>query len=352
MQCVNKFSLISPSPTSTSDFPNLQSNPTFLRLRIETKKPYHSSEAYDDNQCKIVSKKAVLLPPNVKAITSTSNPFVKHCVKLRQSSSYRHSHSSVLVVGTTPIREIASFDKAQSQRPTIDCLFVLENSQIPEEITKNAARVVHVSSEVISKISGVLSTDSVEVIALLKIPSTFCDIGNSLDQKDFRRLFPFPHRILVLDGIQDPGNLGTLIRSAKAFGWDGVFQLPGCCDPFNDKALRASRGACFQMPIVSGSWTHVETLGQEFQMKMLAGHPATDDCRYPVMRLCKEFADSVAERGVCLVLGSEGGGLSDHSRKVCELVAIPMAGEFESVNVSVAGGIFMYMLQNERCKHV
>ncbi|KAI5669264.1 hypothetical protein M9H77_19117 [Catharanthus roseus] len=71
---------------------------------------------------------------------------------------------------------------------------------------------------------------------------------------------------------------------------DGVFLLYGCCDPFNEKAPRASRGASFQLPIVS-------------------------------------------ETPLCLVLGSEGSGLSEKSRQECELVSIPMAGEFESLNV-------------------
>ncbi|XWS41671.1 hypothetical protein CRYUN_Cryun17cG0102400 [Craigia yunnanensis] len=75
----------------------------------------------------------------------------------------------------------------------------------------------------------------------------------------------------------------------------GIFLLPGCCDPFNEKALRASRGASFQLPIVSGC--------------------------------------------------CEGRGLSEKSQQECELVSIPMAGEFESLNVSAAGGIFLYMLQ-------
>lgn len=128
---------------------------------------------------------------------------------------------------------------------------------------------------------------------------------------------------------------------------DGVFLLPGCCDPFNDKALRACRGACFQIPIVSGSWEHVGALREEFQMKMLAGHPATGDDLKPVMKLSKDFAESVVDSPLCLVLGSEGAGLSQFSRRACELLSIPMAGEFESLNVSVAGGIFMYMLQHE-----
>ncbi|PIA46513.1 hypothetical protein AQUCO_01500214v1 [Aquilegia coerulea] len=209
-----------------------------------------------------------LLPNNVKFITNPSNPFVKHCVKLRQSSSYRHSHASVLLLGTTPIRE-----------------------------------------------------------------------------EDFRSWFPFPHRVLVLDGIQDPGNLGTLLRSAVAFRWDGVFLLPGCCDPFNDKALRASRGSAFQLPIVSGNWDQLETLRKGFQMKMLAGHPESNSEGKRSSSLSQKLADSLVDDHVCLVLGSEGYGISKQSEEVCELINIPMAGDYESLNVSVAGGIFLFMLQ-------
>lgn len=80
-------------------------------------------------------------------------------------------------------------------------------------------------------------------------------------------------------------------------------------------------------------------------MKILAGHPAGDDKLKSVTLLSRVFADSLADKKVCLVLGSEGNGLSDKSRQEAELVAIPMTGEFESLNVSVAGGILLYMLQ-------
>ncbi|XP_042028866.1 uncharacterized tRNA/rRNA methyltransferase slr1673-like isoform X2 [Salvia splendens] len=310
MQCLHKF-FISASISLTNP-PNSQAkNPAFhATCRIR-----YCDEGVREN----ASKKAFSLPPNVNSIISTSNPFVKHCVKLRQSSSYRHLHGMVLVVGTTPLREIYS-----------------------SHMSESAVRVVEVSPEVIRKISGVQSVDSVEVIALMRIPSSF-RIINKHDE-DCRTLFPFPHRILVLDGIQDPGNLGTLVRSATAFRWDGVFLLPGCCDPFNDKALRACRGASFQIPIVSGSWENVGDLRDEFQMRMLAGHPSKGDDLKPVMKLSKDLAESMEGLPLCLVLGSEGAGLSQFSRRDCELVSIPMAGEFESLNVSVAGGIFMYML--------
>lgn len=82
-------------------------------------------------------------------------------------------------------------------------------------------------------------------------------------------------------------------------------------------------------------------------MKLLAGHPGTTTEKpKPVSKLSLEFAQSLVENPLCLILGSEGHGLSEESRQVCELVSIPMAGEFESLNVSVAGGIFLFMLQS------
>ncbi|PKI61452.1 hypothetical protein CRG98_018135 [Punica granatum] len=173
-----------------------------------------------------------------------------------------------------------------------------------------------------NKLSGVESSESTEAAAVMRIPRTFHSIVDEQKDYEFRRWFPSLHRILVLDGIQDPGNLGTLLRSAVAFNWGGVFLLPGCCDPFNDKALRASRGASFQLPIVSGYWTHLVSLKIEFGMRPL-----------------------------CLVLGSEGRGLSEKSESECELVSIPMTGKFESLNVSVAGGIFMFVLQPRSCRN-
>ncbi|MBA0590665.1 uncharacterized protein LOC105804133 [Gossypium raimondii] len=285
------------------------------------------------------------LPSHVKSITSTSNPFVKHCLKLKNSSSYRHSHASALVVGTTPIREIYRYKESSQEKTVIDCLLLLENAEIPEELDTHSCHVVRIGSMVMKKLSGVQSAESIEAIALMRFPTSFLNLIVDQNKSDSQSWFPSTHRILVLDGIQDPGNLGTLIRSAMAFQWDGIFLLPGCCDPFNEKALRASRGASFQLPIVSGSWYHLQTLKDTFNMKMLAGHPDIDGKLKKPFSLSQEFVHSVAHVPSCLVLGSEGRGLSEKSQLKCELVSIPMTGKFESLNVSVAGGIFLYMLQ-------
>ena len=127
---------------------------------------------------------------------------------------------------------------------------------------------------------------------------------------------------------------------------DGVFLLPACCDPFNEKALRAARGASLQLPIVSGTWHDLHALMTKYDMKMMAGHPeSSSDASKGIHSLSEELADSLLNESLCLVLGSEGNGFSSETLQACELVNIPMEGTFESLNVSVAGGIFLFMLQ-------
>ncbi|KAK1601198.1 hypothetical protein QYE76_019046 [Lolium multiflorum] len=278
-----------------------------------------------------------------KQVASVANPLVKHCVKLRDSAAYRRSRRRVLLIGLAPIREICALGFA-----SIECLLLLDGVEIPDELHELSADVVYVSATVMKKISGMRSVDSTEAIAVMHMPKHFCDL-NSGDEggAGLDGLFHLsPNRILVLDGIQDPGNLGTLIRSACAFKWDGVFLLPACCDPFNEKALRAARGASLQLPVVSGNWCDLQALVTKYDMKMLAGHPESgSDGSEETRPLSKELADSLMSKSLCLVLGSEGNGLSKETIQGCELVSIPMEGIFESLNVSVAGGIFLFMLQ-------
>ncbi|TKY58736.1 tRNA/rRNA methyltransferase YsgA [Spatholobus suberectus] len=249
-----------------------------------------------------------------------------------------------IVVELKSSKEICRFrESLQDGSVLMDCLILPDKAEIPDGLDKSTASIVRVNFVVMRKLSGLQTTDSLDAIALMKIPPSFFNVDD--EQKNCQKWFPSIHRILVLDGIQDPGNLGTLLRSAVAFRWDGVFLLPGCCDPFNEKALRASRGASFQLPIVSGSWNHVESLKEEFQMKLLAGHQEHEGLVKPVCLLSPSFCDSLSDIPLCLVLGSEGSGLSEKPLQECELVSIAMAGEYESLNVSVAGGIFLYTLQ-------
>ncbi len=138
--------------------------------------------------------------------------------------------------------------------------------------------------------------------------------------------------VVVLDGVQDPGNLGTIIRTADAMGAAGVLLGEGCADPFAPKPLRAAMGSVYHLPIWQG-----DLLGQLARMKeqgftLVCGHLKGGDTLPPPGERC------------ALVIGSEGAGVSDAVAALCEKYKLPMYGFAESLNASVAAGILIYEL--------
>ena len=167
-------------------------------------------------------------------------------------------------------------------------------------------------------------------------------------------------RLLALDRIQDPGNLGTLLRTALAFGWDGVYLLPGCADAYGDKAIRSSRGAALRVACGRGDLAGLRAVAAAHRLTLLAAEPEPEGDE-PTGQQQQQDPEGnnllPASPGVCLVLGSEGQGLSPEVLAACQPVAIPMYGAepaagasgthlpcMESLNVGVAGGILMFML--------
>ncbi|UCD17264.1 MAG: RNA methyltransferase [Candidatus Zixiibacteriota bacterium] len=150
-----------------------------------------------------------------------------------------------------------------------------------------------------------------------------------------RRLSPIPKSILYLDAIADPGNVGTLFRSALAFGVDLTVLSPGAVDPFSGKVVRSSAGAIFGMPVAIAS---IETL---------LGHLEHDACRVLAADLDgAEPGDALdrleAVRTVILVVGSEATGLSQSVRSIVDLrVRIGHTDQVESLNAAVAGSIIL-----------
>lgn len=143
---------------------------------------------------------------------------------------------------------------------------------------------------------------------------------------------------LVLDGVQDPGNLGTLARSAAAFGCDGLVCLPGTVDPWNPKAIRASAGSLFRLPVVQTTLSELTDWLDRHGYLMAAA----DAGGVPVS------AAALPAR-VALALGNEGAGLTEAVAARCErTVSVPMRGGTESLNVAVAGAILLYELTRER----
>jgi len=143
-----------------------------------------------------------------------------------------------------------------------------------------------------------------------------------------------PTTLLLLDGLQDPGNLGTLIRAAHAFGVDAVIVLDGSVDPWNPKAVRAAAGAIFHVHITRAPWAEARPWLEEERIEILAADPSGDD-------VCS-FQPGVSW---ALAVGNEGAGLrADVAAASTRSIAIPMLGSAESLNAGVAGSILLHNL--------
>jgi TrmH family RNA methyltransferase len=144
-----------------------------------------------------------------------------------------------------------------------------------------------------------------------------------------------PARILVLDGLQDPGNVGTIVRTAAALGAAATVAMPGTVDLWNAKVVRSAMGAHFRHPALAASWEELDAF--------LGGRGivlwGTDAAGMPLDRL-------EAPRHLALALGNEGSGLSSAARqRAAASVALPLAAGVESLNVAVSAGIFLYQLR-------
>lgn len=145
-------------------------------------------------------------------------------------------------------------------------------------------------------------------------------------------------RYLVLDAVQDPGNVGTLVRSAVAFALDGVLVLDGTADPWGPKAVRAAAGMVFRIPVLQCSVESMLTDLREAGIDLLVADASGED---------------VAERAYtsawALAVGNEGGGPRPAVRAAAgKVVGIPLLGPAESLNVGVAAAVLLYALNREK----
>ena len=156
-------------------------------------------------------------------------------------------------------------------------------------------------------------------------------------------LFPSgrPALILVLAGLQDPGNLGTILRAAEAFGATGVVLAPGTVSPYNSKALRATAGAIFRIPILRGlPAKQIVSLLRRKRVQLFATvvtggmPPALADFSVPL----------------ALVLGSEAAGIPPELRAAGEPLTIPLAPRAESLNVAAAASVVLYEIARQRAE--
>lgn len=236
-------------------------------------------------------------------ISSVSNGRIKEYLKLKQKK-YRDMHRQYLVEGEHLVEEAL-------KAGVVDVIITsLENFKSDKE-------VLYVTKEILEKLSFVES------------PQNIMALCHMLENQE---LNVDANRYLILDDLQDPGNLGTLIRSAVAFDFDQVIMSPSSVDIYNDKFIRSTQGACFYMSIIKKDL--VETVED------LSKHEVC------VMGTSLENGQDIHEFNTpskyAIILGNEGNGVSKEVLSLCHhRLYIPIQTA-ESLNVAVAGGICMF----------
>jgi TrmH family RNA methyltransferase len=147
-------------------------------------------------------------------------------------------------------------------------------------------------------------------------------------------------RLLVLDGVQDPGNAGTMLRTAAAFGAAGVVALAGTVDLWSAKVVRSAMGAHFRVPIAHATWDETSAALAAQGVALWVADMAGDD----VSAVASEAPSRLA-----VAIGNEGAGISGELRTAAaRLVSIPIATAVESLNAAIAAGILFYALRDAR----
>ena len=181
------------------------------------------------------------------------------------------------------------------------------------------ANVTVVSPEIMQDLAD--SKTPQGVVAQLALPSQL--LPETLDGK-----------FLVLEDVQDPGNVGTMIRTADAAGFDGVFLSDKSADIYNMKVLRSMQGSHFHLPVYRMSISSILTALKSNQIQILATTLSSQSVDYKEITSNPSFA---------LVMGNEGQGISDLvADEADQLVHITMPGQAESLNVAIAAGILLF----------
>ena len=234
--------------------------------------------------------------------SSTNNDFIKSIKKLNEKK-YRDNTNTFLVEG---------------------------EHLVLEAIKNNLVKYVIVRSDFdFDYDNKIIVTDKVlKYISNLNTPSGIMAVCNKLVSKELG------NRIIVLDNIQDPGNLGTIIRSSVAFNFDTIVISNDSVDVYNSKVIRATQGMLFNVNIVVTDITSfLNDIKDEYKIigtDVVGGKNVSD------FKNLKKFA---------IIVGNEGQGMSNDTKKLCsDFVYIPMNQDCESLNVGVAASIIMYEL--------
>jgi TrmH family RNA methyltransferase len=265
-------------------------------------------------------------PPTL--IASRANPRVKQ-LRAAFAGHARLSGGLVAIEGENLLFEAVRSGLA------FKTIFVSQSRSAPEWTPRGVELIEH-TDEVFS---SVVDTQSPQGIAALLVPPTW-----NLDSR-FSANDPTNHPplILIAAALQDPGNLGALIRSAEAFGATAILTTPGTVNEWNQKAVRASAGSVFRVPVVA------VTLAEVTALKSRGLHLFAAVADDPLGEKALPIAEANFAQPCALMIGNEGAGISRELLALADTrITIPTPGRIESLNAAVAGSLLLYEAARQR----
>ena len=251
----------------------------------------------------------------MKIIKSLQNEHIKYFARLKEKK-YRDETGLFIVEGDHLVR----------MAKEANCL---ETLLVAEEDLENYL-------DIIDEENTIIVTESIiNKLSFTKNPQNVIGVArqNAYDKKDV-------NKVVVLDSLQDPGNVGTLIRSALAFNYDKIYISESSVDVYNEKVVRASQGAIFKINVVKKELNQIYRILKMNDFQIITTSLTHNSVYLDELKTKEKFA---------IVLGNEGNGVSEVSLKnATDVVKIKMSDKIDSLNVAVAGSIVMYNLGEEK----
>ena len=246
----------------------------------------------------------------METITSRQNPLFQKLRKLNTSASFRRQQGLFLCEGPKLLEEAQKWDVS------VQLAVKVPEFSFPEGLS---CRKVETPADVLRSLADTETPQG--VIFTCALPDTA--LPDRLEEG----------RYLILDSVQDPGNVGTIWRTADAMGASGLILAGECADPFSPKVVRATMGACFRLPVWKGERKAVADLVKRSGLKLYATALRDD----PV-----DVRETIFTKSA-VVIGSEGHGVSKELLDLCDMtIKIPMEEKCESLNAAVAAAIILW----------
>lgn len=255
-------------------------------------------------------------------ITSTSNPQIKRLLQLQKKSKARDEENVFVVEG------IRMFAEVPVER--VEKVYISESLYNRKKLDLNLQDFPHeiLSDSVFSHVSDTKTPQGI----LCVVKRKKYGLNDLLKVEN-------PH-FMVLDNLQDPGNLGTIVRTAEGAGVNAVFMSKDCVDIYNPKTIRSTMGSIYRMPFI-----YIEDIPKLLDIFRENGVKS-----YAAHLDGKNFYDKEDyQSGTAILIGNEGNGLRDEVTKKADiLVRIPMCGQVESLNAAIAASVLMFEVFRQR----